>query len=54
VPLGVSPQKKADKAQAAKRRQQSPLLSPLRGSHIHLDSFPWADAHGYVLSPLRG
>jgi hypothetical protein len=31
------------------------LLSPLRGSkHFHMDFFPWAYAHGYLLPPLRG
>jgi hypothetical protein len=31
------------------------LLPPLRGSNdVFLVCFPWADAHGYMLSPLRG
>ena len=30
------------------------LLSPLRGFPLFLARFPWAYAHGYMLSPLRG
>jgi hypothetical protein len=29
-------------------------LPPLRGSLVRFDPYPWADAHGYALSPLRG
>jgi hypothetical protein len=28
-------------------------LSPLRGSDSFFALFPWADAHGYMLSSLR-
>jgi len=39
---------------AAKRRQQSHRLAPLRGSDVCIRPAPWARAHGYVLPPLRG
>jgi hypothetical protein len=29
-------------------------VSPLRGFTLRLNSFPWARAHGYVFSSLRG
>ena len=29
-------------------------VSPLRGFGIRLELVPWAHAHGYMLSPLRG
>lgn len=29
-------------------------VSPLRCSRVIFDIQPWADAHGYILSPLRG
>lgn len=30
------------------------VLPPLRGSRACWQSEPWANAHGYTLSPLRG
>jgi len=30
------------------------LLSPFHGYVFCVAFFPWADAHGYVLKPLRG
>jgi hypothetical protein len=44
-------------SKAAKRRQQ--LVAPVavaasRLKNLLMALFPWADAHGYLLPPLRG
>jgi hypothetical protein len=29
-------------------------MTPLRGSYLRTCLQPWAHAHGYIISPLRG